>query len=534
HGAGGDHLEATHALAERTLRLIQDFLADDRLADSRMVFLTRGAVATGPDDPVTDLPAATVWGLVRTAQNEHPGRFHLLDADEPAEVTGTRPQLAVRDGKQLVPRLTKAAEHDPAPVTLDPDGTVLITGGTGALGTHLARHLITGHGVRHLLLVSRRGPGSPGAADLSAELEALGAQVTVAACDTADRAALADLLDTIPADHPLTAVFHTAGVLQDATITALTPDQLHAVLRAKADTAWHLHELTGDLDAFVLYSSIAGLLGNPGQANYAAANTYLDALAHQVKGTSLAWGLWEAGMGQDLDTARLARTGVLPLPTDTGLALLDAALAAGRPLLAPAKLNTAALREHDLLRGLAPARTRTTAAAGLADRLAGKDAAEQTELLLEFVRAEAAAVLGHAAPGQVAPDRGFLDLGLDSLTAVELRNRLSTGTGLRLPATLLFDYPTPSAIVDHLRAELCQEESDPEADLRAAIAAIPLARLREAGLLDVLAELAGATAGSAGDGVAGSAAGTSADALDAIRTADVDDLINLALGTADA
>ncbi|GAA3566887.1 type I polyketide synthase [Nonomuraea rosea] len=537
HGTDGDHLTVTHALAERTLRLVQDFLAEERFADSRMVFVTQGAIATGPGDPITDLAAATVWGLIRSAQNEHPGRFHLLDAGEPAEVTGTRPQLAVRDGKQLVPRLTKAAEHDAAPVTLNPDGTVLITGGTGALGTHLARHLITGHGVRHLLLASRRGPGTPAASELTAELTALGAEVTIAACDVSDRAALAALLDTIPADRPLTGVFHTAGVLHDTTITALTPDQLHTVLRTKADTAWHLHELTGDLDAFVLYSSISGLLGNPGQANYAAANTYLDALAHQAKGISLAWGLWEAGMGQDLDTARLARGGVLPIPTDTGLALLDAALATGRPLLAPAKLNTAALRDHDLLRGLAPARTRTTAAAGLADRLAGKDTAEQTELLLEFVRAEAAAVLGHAAPDQVAPDRGFLDLGLDSLTAVELRNRLSTGTGLRLPATLLFDYPTPSAIVDHLRAELCQEESDPESGLRAAIAAIPLARLREAGLLDVLAELAGAPTGtstSASTGSAADASIASADALDAIRTADVDDLINLALGTADA
>ncbi|TMR10541.1 type I polyketide synthase, partial [Nonomuraea zeae] len=456
HGADGDHLEATHALAERTLLLIQEFLADDRFADSRMVFLTCGAIATGPDDAITDLAAATVWGMVRSAQSEHPGRFHLVDADRPGQVSlPAEPQVAVRDGRRLIPRLTKVAGNDAVPVTLDPDGTVLITGGTGALGTHLARHLVTRYGIRHLLLASRRGPDAPGIANLVS----LGAQVTIAACDTADRAALADLLDTIPAEHPLTAIFHTAGVLQDATVTGLTPDQLHAVLRAKVDPAWHLHELTGDLDAFVLYSSIAGLLGGPGQANYAAANAYLDALAHRGKATSLAWGLWDTGMGEALDTTRMARSGILPMPADTALALLDTALATGLPLVVPAKLNTSAVRDHDLLRGLVRPAARRGAAArqstgAVADRLAGLSPAEQERLLLDLVTDRLREVLGHDAGTVIDPDGGFLDVGLDSLMAVELRNRLNAATGLRLPATVLFDYPNSSALAAHLRSVL--------------------------------------------------------------------------------
>ncbi|MFC4116906.1 type I polyketide synthase, partial [Nonomuraea zeae] len=491
----GDHLEATHAVAERTLRLIQDFLADDRLTGSRLVLVTQGAVATGPGDPVTDLAAATVWGLVRTAQNEHPDRFSIVDIDRPGHegwITG-EPQAAVRDGKLLVPRLAKVAEAEPVPVTIDPDGTVLITGGTGALAGLLARRLVTRYGVRHLLLVSRRGPGSPGAADLTAELEALGAQVTVAACDTADRAALAALLGGIPADHPLTAVFHTAGVLQDATIDALTPGQLHAVLRAKADAAWHLHELTGDLDAFVLYSSVAGLIGNPGQANYAAANAYLDALAHRVQGTSLAWGLWDTGMGATLDagdTRRLARTGLLPMPAETGLSLLDAALTSGRTLLAPAKLNTRPSGSSvppALLRDLVRTARRTvdrTAGSGapLQQQLAGLGPDRQREVLLGLVRGHIATVLGHANAEGVDAKRTFQDLGLVSLTAVELRNSLTAASGIRLPATLIFDYPTPAALVEYLRDELVGEIDD-EAEI---VAAAPVAQGEDADAIAIV------------------------------------------------
>ncbi|MET8704717.1 beta-ketoacyl synthase N-terminal-like domain-containing protein, partial [Kitasatospora sp. NPDC004723] len=351
----------------------------------------------------------------------------------------------------------------------------------------LARHLVTQHGAHHLLLTSRRGPQAPGATELTAELTALGAQITITACDTTDRDALAALLAAIPGEHPLTAVIHTAGVLDDATITSLTPDQLSAVLRPKADAAHHLHELTQntDLSAFVLFSSIAGTLGSPGQANYAAANTYLDALAHHrhtngLPATSLAWGLWDTGtgMGSTLDTAdvnRWARSGIAPMSVSLGLSLFDAVLtgAAGVPLLIPARLDTSSFQQAEsnavppLLRGLVRKSVRRAADSGpagggsaLQQQLAGRSKAEQLPVVLDFVRGQVAAVLGHDSTDTIDPDREFNKLGLDSLTAVELRNGLCTATGLRLPATLIFDYPTASSLATHLQAELGGDEAE--------------------------------------------------------------------------
>ncbi|MFJ8747623.1 SDR family NAD(P)-dependent oxidoreductase, partial [Embleya sp. NPDC127516] len=366
------------------------------------------------------------------------------------------------------------------PRPLDPNGTILITGGTGTLGSLTARHLITRHGAKHLLLTSRSGPDAPGATALQDELTALGARITITACDAADRTALAALLDTIPTDHPLTAVVHTAGTTHDATLTTLTDQHLDTVLRPKIDAAWNLHQLTHhhNLTHFLLYSSIAGTLGNPGQANYAAANTFLDALAHHrhthhQPATSLAWGLWTetSGITDTLDAtdrARVARSGLVPLDSGTGLALFDTAVARGDALVVPAHLDPAALRAQatagtlpTLLRGLVRISTRRTAHAGgagagssLGRRLAGRSAAEQDELILDLIRTQVAAVLGHATPEAVDREHAFGDLGFDSLTAVELRNRLNTATGLRLPATLIFDYPTPLALTAFVRAEV--------------------------------------------------------------------------------
>ncbi len=192
------------------------------------------------------------------------------------------------------------------PAVLDPEGTVLITGGTGMLGAIFAEHLVTRYGIEHLLLVSRSGPDAPGASELQQRLTGLGAQVAITACDTSNPAELAAALDTIAASHPLTAVIHAAGVLDDAVVTELSPQQLDAVLAAKADAAWHLHHLTADRDlaAFVLFSSAAGILGSPGQANYAAANAFLDALARhrhhtQRRATSVAWGYWQTPSRHD-------------------------------------------------------------------------------------------------------------------------------------------------------------------------------------------------------------------------------------------
>ncbi|MFE1447397.1 SDR family NAD(P)-dependent oxidoreductase [Streptomyces olivaceoviridis] len=509
---GGDGPDAARAGVRRLLTLVQDWLADARFADTTLVLATRGA--TGPGD-VTDPGAATAWGLIRSAQTEHPDRMVLADLDDtdasrrllPSAVASGEPQLALRDGGLSVPRLVRAPRlAEPAPA--DFSGGVLVTGGTGALGGLVARHLVTAHGAERLVLLSRGGPDAPGAAGLRDELTALGARVTVVACDAADRAALARVLD----EHPVSAVVHTAGVLADAVLTSLTPERLDAVLRPKLDAAWHLHELTRErpLTAFVLFSSAAGLLGSPGQAGYAAGNTFLDALAaHRgslgLPALSLAWGAWAGSGGMadrlgDTDARRMASGGVLALDAERGLALFDTGVGRAEPLLLPARLDLApreAARVAPLLRSLvrAPRRTGTgasAAASALRRELAALTPEERTERLLRLVRDEARAVLGVEEFEAGLP---FKDLGFDSLTAVEFRNRLNEATGLRLTATLVFDHPTPAALTDHLADELAPRTGGgPRAEedtVRAALAAIPVGRLREAGLLDSLLELAG-------------------------------------------
>ncbi len=487
----GDAAESARAAAHWALSVVQTFLADPRLAPARLAVLTRNAV-DGPLAQAGELAAATVWGLVRSAQSEHPGRIVLLDHDGepasyqalPAAIGAGEAQLALRGGQLRAPRLARATGVEPSTgPLLDPAGTVLITGGTGALGQLLARHLATGHGARHLLLASRRGPDAAGAAELTAELAAAGVSVTVAGCDVTDRESLRALLANVPAEHPLTAVVHTAGTLDDATVGSLTPQRLDAVLRPKVDAAWHLHELTRELDlaAFVLYSSVAGTIGNAGQGNYAAANTFLDALAQHRRGqglaaTALAWGLWaqETGMARELnssDLARMGRTGILPMSSELALGLFDAALRTGRAALVPVRLDLARLsiqggEPNPVFRGLVRGSTRRVADAGgaangpnLAQRLAGLTEAEQGGVLLDHLRAHIAAVLGLSNPHAVEAERGIMDMGFDSLTAVELRNRLSASTGLRLHATLIFDYPTPALLADYLRGEIAPAAS---------------------------------------------------------------------------
>ncbi|MFJ7146828.1 type I polyketide synthase [Streptomyces sp. NPDC100445] len=443
----------------------------------------------------TDLGAAAVGGLVRSAQSEHPGRIVLVEADEvgraqvPAVATGGEPWLRIQGGRTEVPRLARPAPAGAAR-PLDPAGTVLITGGTGTLGALTARHLVTRHGVRHLVLAGRRGPEAAGAGELAAELTALGANVTITAVDVADRTQLAALIDAVPPEHPLTAVVHSAGVLDDGVLTALTPGRLDAVFRPKLDAALHLDELTRELDlaAFVLFSSAAGVLGNPGQGNYAAANAALDALAARrhalgLPAVSVDWGYWSrsSGLTRHLGRADLRRNesiGMAGLSDAEGMAQFDAALRAG-PRSVAAKFDPAALAAADvpvpaLLRGLVP-RRRPAARAAVTDirpttagRLTGLPPAEQTAALLESVRRHAAAVLGHAGPEAVGPDRTFKDAGFDSLTALELRNRLAAETGLTLSPAMIFDYPRPAALAEHLRAELSGEPASPAAPARPA------------------------------------------------------------------
>ncbi|MER0244899.1 SDR family NAD(P)-dependent oxidoreductase [Streptomyces sp. HSW2009] len=494
--------EAVHHAVHETLDVCRRWLDEPRFAAIRLVVVVPEVVAGS--DEVVESAAAACWGLLRTARSEHPDRFALLTVDtslwgddlHPADVpvehlvrATTLSESALRDGKLLVPRLhptptpTPTAAPDatpeaiPAPTPgLTPEGTVLITGGTGAIGALLARHLVSAHGVRHLLLVSRRGAQAPGAAALRTELLASGAdRVTLAACDVADRAELAGVLAAIPAAHPLTGVLHLAGVVDDGLLTAQTPQRVDRVLGPKVDAALHLHHLTAgrDLSVFVLFSSAAGLIGNRGQAGYASANAALDALAthRQARGLpahSLQWGLWDerseltAGLS-DADRHRMTRAGVLPLDTAQGLALFDAAIGRAEPVLAPLRCDLTVLRGlgdelppvlGDLLPA-APRRARPVRAAGagrgLARRLTGLSVAEQTRLLVDLVRTHAAAVLGHGGAHGIDPDRAFSELGLDSLAALELRNRLNAATGLRLPATVLFDHPSATALAGHLR-----------------------------------------------------------------------------------
>jgi NADPH:quinone reductase-like Zn-dependent oxidoreductase/acyl carrier protein len=411
-------------------------------------------------------------------------------------------------------------------LTIPPDpaapreaGTVLVTGGTGMLGGLVAGHLAATGRAGALVLASRSGPAAPQLADLAADLAGKGAAVQVTACDVADRAALAALLARIPAARPLTAVMHAAGVLDDGVTESLTPARVEAVLRPKADAAWHLHELTAglDLQAFVLFSSVAATVGAPGQGSYVAANTFLDALASHRRAAglpalSLAWGAWvhRAGIGRNLgenQLSRISRSGMAELSAEEGLALLDAALNRDEALLVPARIDLAGLRlrgasVHPLWRslvpeipalpdvpeaGLAPENPWTadpdrhaaaggldryaaaggldrhaasTGAEGLRRQLAAMPGPDRHKLLVDLVRAHAAAVIGHATADPVEPDRPFRELGFDSLTAVELRNRLNAATGLQLPATLIFDYPTPAELGGYLRARTADQEPE--------------------------------------------------------------------------
>ncbi|MFI2017335.1 SDR family NAD(P)-dependent oxidoreductase, partial [Streptomyces griseus] len=477
-----------HTAVARLLPIVQSWLADERFADGRLVLVTRSAVSTDGGD-VADLAGAAVWGLARSIQAEHPDRLVVVDIDErdesvralPAVPATGRPQAALRAGALFVPRLRpvprtrppEGREADGAPL-LDPSGTVLVTGATGTLGGLVARHLVHEHGAHRLLLVGRRGATAPGMPALVGELTEAGADVTVESCDVGDRDALAAVLDAVPVEHPLTAVIHAAGVLDDGTVTSLTGDRFASVFRPKADAAWHLHELTRDrpaLRSFVLFSSAASTLGTPGQGNYAAANAFLDGLAHRrralgLPATSIAWGLWaeRSGMTRHLgedDIRRIIGGGAAEMSSSEGLALFDAALAADLPFTVAGVDTTR--RAAGVLppvlwetNGAVPRTAGGTAPESetFARRLAGLPEREREEAVLALVRRTVADVLTHADAERVDPDRAFKELGFDSLTAMELRNRLAAAIEHRLSASLVFDFPTPRALAAHVRGEL--------------------------------------------------------------------------------
>ncbi|WP_147425483.1 SDR family NAD(P)-dependent oxidoreductase, partial [Bailinhaonella thermotolerans] len=503
--ADGDPLDRLRRGVSSVLARLREWLTREPGDDARLVIVTRGGLAAGGGrmDPVQ----AAVCGLTRAAQAEHPDRIVLVDLETgaqaaPGEVASAlacgEPEVAVRGGRVWVPRLARVGASDPdvasspSPGAVDQagaegaagtswptDGITLVTGGTGGLGAVVARHLVAVHGVRRLLLVSRRGIDAPGAAGLRDELAGLGAEVTIAACDVADREALAGLLAAIPQDRPLRGVVHAAGVVDDGVIGSLSAERVEAVLRPKAEAAWHLHQLTRDLDlaVFVVFSSLAGVVDGAGQGNYAAANAFTDALAGLraaagLPALALAWGPWsgEHGMTAALtgrDLGRMRAAGHIPLTTGQGLALLDAALTTGRAHLVPARFDPAALAGRrpglpPMLHDLAAPTPRPTATqtraepqaagtgSGPAEALAALPAEQRLRHLLDLVRTEAAATLGHGSPQTIDADRPFQEFGFDSLTAVELRNRLHTATGLRLTPTLIFDHPTPRALAAHL------------------------------------------------------------------------------------
>ncbi|TDQ00460.1 type I polyketide synthase [Labedaea rhizosphaerae] len=486
-------------LTVRTLSAVQGWLADERFTDSRLVLVTSGAFDESGTGPVV---AGPVWGMVRAVQAEHPGRFVLLDAPAgfgdwhllTAAVRAGESQLLVRAGQVLVPRVARR-RPDPAaePWTAPESGTVLVTGGTGGLGALVARKLVTGHGVRSLVLVSRRGPAAEGATELVEELESLGASVRVAAGDVSEKDALAAVLADIPAERPLCGVVHAAGVLADATVDGLTADRVVATLGPKALAAWHLHELTADLPVslFVLFSSLAGVVGNPGQGAYAAANAAVDGVAAHRHGlglpaVSIAWGLWDTATGMsgklsDTDVARLARSGVAALSVEQGLAVFDTALTSPLSLVVAANWNTAGLRGRadagalpSILRGLVPVRAAASGESAarrsaLAARLAEMPEAEARRTVTDLVRGHVAAVLAKSSPDLVDIDLEFSDLGFDSLSAVELRNRLDAVAGLQLPSTLAFDHPTVARLAEHLRTLLTPAKPSPQDQLRAAL-----------------------------------------------------------------
>ncbi|MFI1076204.1 type I polyketide synthase [Streptomyces puniciscabiei] len=484
-----------------TVHLLQAL--EDTALGAPLWSLTRGAVATGPSDPAPDPVQAQVWGLGRVAALEHPGHWGgLLDLPaEPDEDTlrhlcaalagpNGEDQVAVRPHAVLARRLRRARRPEPSRAPADraaalpTRGTVLITGGTGALGAHLARRLAR-RGAEHLLLVSRSGTRAHGAEALAAELTALGTEVTVAACDAADREGLGALLGTLPAERPLSAVMHAAGVLDDATLGTLDVDRLGAVLESKALAARNLDELTRDMapTAFVLFSSASGVLGQPGQAGYAAANTFLDALAeqrraHGLPATSIAWGGW-AGDGLASGTAAgtgLRRSGFVMMDPQRALDCLDAALADEETCLTVADLDWSAFvpaftggRPSRLIEDVPEARRAVEDTVGPQEpatfgaELSAMPPAEQARVVLDTVRTCTAHVLRHGSPDAVRPSLPFKDAGFDSVCAVELRNRLSALTGLRLSSVLVYDHPTPAALAAHLHTLLVPATTAPEA-----------------------------------------------------------------------
>ncbi|MEU6075138.1 type I polyketide synthase [Micromonospora sp. NPDC047074] len=520
-------------------------LGDLGLRETPMWSVTSGAVSVGRTDMLRSPVQSMVWGFGRVAALEHPQRWGgLIDMPEQVDergadlfvaaltTAGDEDQVAVRPTGLLGRRLTRVPLGDSQPLAKwEPTGTALITGGTGALGGHAARWLARS-GMRHIVIASRRGPAAPGADELVAELAELGAEATVAACDAADQEALANLIDSIPAEHPLKVVVHASAVLDDAMTNDLRLDQIERVLRGKVEVAHNLHELTLDLDlsAFILFSSFAGTVASSGVSNYAPSNAFLDALAQHrrglaLPGTSIAWGAWAGGgMAEGPLGDLLHRHGVPEMAPDAAISALQQAVEHGEAALTIADIAWerfyvafTATRPAPLIADLpdvrrlqASERQVTTDGGdspdGLLERLAALPAADRLTALLDFVRGQVASVLNYPSAEAVDEHRAFRELGFDSVTAVELRNRLGTVTGVALPVTLVFDYPTPTTLAEYLYAEVALgdavsptallDDLDRIADDLDVIAADEGARMRAAVRLQAMLSRLGQDTGS--------------------------------------
>ncbi|MGA8363768.1 MAG: type I polyketide synthase [Solirubrobacteraceae bacterium] len=520
-----------HRNARRTLELLQAWLASECLAQAKLVLVTDRAMAAAKDE-APNLSQAALVGLMRSAQSEHPDRLGLIDLDgseaSRASLHGAlavqEPDLAIRQGTLYARRLARLrAGEEKDRASVDSAGTVLITGGTGGLGALIARHLAADRGVERLLLVSRRGLEADGAAELRDSLGELGAQVRIAACDVSDRAELKALIDSVPDEHPLRTIVHAAGAFDAGSIESLDGERLARVLTPKVDAALNLHELTKetDLHELILFSSVSGTVGSPRLGSYAAANSFLDALAahRRAQGlpcTSLAFGIWDRATGfnemlSEADRASVAdrvrrSEGLVALSDELGLELFDLALEVDEPMVVPVRADMDVLRGQAktgmlpaVWRGLVrvPVRQASDAGGSLARRLAAAPEPEWDDIVLELVGGHVAGVLGYDSSEALDTQRNFKDLGFDSLAAVELKNRLGQATGLKLPSTLIFDHPTPAAVAVYLRNEFVVEggkkavELEPgETEIRQVLASIPLAHLRRAGLMQALMELA--------------------------------------------
>ena len=472
--SGADTIGEAHRIAAEGLAQLQRLAAVPGL---RVVWVTRDAVRSRADDHVRGLAASALWGLGRAARIEQASlSLTMLDVgeDPPSAArwsailqSSREPELSLRGGLLWSPRLVRAAPAAASQRRTGKEQTVLLTGAFGGLGRQVARWLVQERGVQHLLLTRRPGLASPAVASLTQELCALGAEVQVAPCDVTDREALAAVLRAIPPERPLRGIIHAAGVLDDGLLALLTPERLARVLSPKIDGAYNLHTLTADepLEFFVLFSSVAGLFGSAGQSNYSAANSFLDALASHrraqgLAGQSIAWGPWsEGGMASALSEAhqaRLLRQGLEPLSPSQGLSLLGAALDSEDELFVALDLDARRLAQGleqsrrappALIRALLPgAAIREDQAAALWARIRALPPAERPRALREVVQGEVATVLGLAQAQQVKPAEPLLELGIDSLSAVELRNRLAALVGVELSATLVFDYPTADAL----------------------------------------------------------------------------------------